>query len=413
METVSSILSGVICPLILIIAGVAFGFRLRFFYLFHPIKLIKSISSREGGPSVKHLCLALAGTLGVGNMAGVSTAIISGGAGALFWMNASAVCAMSIKYIEVRLAMKTRVLTDSGYVGGAMYYIRRISPALAAAFAVMCAANSLLTGNIVQVSAAAETFQINPLFVGIAIGLPALWVSAGGGKRIADICGVVIPAVTAVYLIVTLYIIGTNIEKVPDVVKTVMENAFSLKSVGGGFSGFAVSRAVRFGITRGIFSNEAGSGTSPIAHSMAETENSHSQACLGIVEVFIDTTLLCSLTGAVILIYGGEGDGIALVIRAYTALAGEIAGRLIALSVPIFAFSTVICQSSYGLASARYLGLGTRAEVVYLLMVFASSVIGSVIDTGVMWALADIIISLMTVINIVVIVQLSKKGSLY
>ncbi len=413
MEKISSILSGVICPAFLIAFGIYFGVRLRFFYLVRPRKTLASVK-RSMGRGFSSLATALAGTLGVGNMAGVATAISVGGSGALAWMEIGALCAMGVKYVEVRLAMETRVKGAEGYRGGAWYYIRKISPAAASFFALLCIGNSYLTGGIVQVKAAASAVDIPPLWVGIGIGSAALWIACGGGKRISRVCSLAIPLLCGVYLAVCLYIIIKNRGIVPQIALLSIKNAFSIKSVGGGLSGFAVMQSMRYGICRGIFSNEAGCGTSPTAHAMADTEDIHGQGCLGILEVFIDTTLLCTVTGLVILISGETGDdGIGVTLRAFSLLAGEAVGGIIAASVVLFAFSTVICQASYGLFAVEYLTESKIGEAAYLLGILISCIVGAVISEDIMWEIADTVISLMTVINISFLVLLTAPKGVF
>ncbi len=408
MEKINSILSGVICPAFLIVFGIYFGVKLRFFYLVRPKKTLLSVK-RSMGRGFSSLATALAGTLGVGNMAGVATAISMGGPGALVWMEIGAFCAMGVKYVEVRLAMETRQKSTEGYRGGAWYYIRKISPAAATLFALLCIGNSYLTGSIVQVKAAASAVDIPPLWVGVGIGAAALWIACGGGKRISRVCSLGVPLLCGVYLAVCLYIIIKNRGIVPQIALTSIKNAFSIESATGGLSGYAVMQSMRYGICRGIFSNEAGCGTSPAAHAMADTEDSHGQGCLGIFEVFIDTTLLCTVTGLVILISGETGsDGIGVTLRSFSLLAGETVGRIIAVSVVLFAFSTVISQASYGLFALSYLTESKIGEGAYLLGILISCIVGSVISEGVMWEIADTVISLMTVINISFLVLITR-----
>lgn len=400
MENISSILSGIICPAFLIFAGIYFSIKLKFFFVLHPLKTLKSVKSalKNGFSS---LACALAGTLGVGNMAGVATAIHMGGAGALVWMEIGALCAMSVKYMEVHLAMETRIRTAAGYTGGAWNYIKKISAPAASFFALLCIGNSYLTGNIVQVKAAASALPVSPLYVGIVMGGFALFVAAGGGKRICGFCSGAIPFLCALYLGLCLYIIIINRGMLPQIAMEAIKEAFSVRSAAGGLGGFAMMQAMRYGICRGIFSNEAGCGTSPTAHAMAETEDAHGQSCLGILEVFIDTTLLCTVGGLVILISGVKGaDGIGVTLRAFSSLGGELVGKIIAVSIVMFAFSTVISQASYGLAAVSYLTKSGAGEIVYLLGILVSCIIGSVISEGLMWEIADVVLSLMTVINI-------------
>ena len=195
----------------------------------------------------------------------------------------------------------------------------------------------------------------------------------------------------------------------PQIAMDAIKDAFSVRSVAGGLGGLSVMRAMRYGICRGIFSNEAGCGTSPTAHAMAETDDAHGQSCLGIFEVFIDTTVLCTVGGLVILISGENGpDGIGVTLRAFSALGGELMGKIIAFSIVMFAFSTVISQASYGLAAVSYLTKSGAGEVIYLLGILVSCIVGSIISEGLMWEIADVVLSLMTVINIWYILRIKK-----
>lgn len=409
MEVINSILSGIIVPVLLIFCGLFFAAKQKFFYILHPLKLCRCLgeaSGEEGVSPFRALTVALAGTLGVGNMAGVATAITAGGAGALFWMNISALCAMSIKYIEVCLAVETREKSDKGWRGGAMFYIKKLvggklGRVLGGIFAVLCAVNSLLTGNIVQVnSACAALPQIEPLLIGGIIGLMAMWIAAGGGKRISGATVIIIPILSAVYMILCLAIIFSNYARLPQVFSEIITSAFSLRSVGGGILGFGITRSMRFGVTRGIFSNEAGCGTSPTAHAMANTKSPHHQGCFGIFEVFADTTVLCTMTGIVILLAGETAlDGISLTLYAFENLAGKWASDIIAVSIVLFAFATVISQASYGLVSLDFLGK-PKLKPIYLLLIPLTSAAGSIISAAFMWQTADLTVSVMTVINV-------------
>ena len=418
MEEINSVLSGILLPTLLIICGIWFGARLRFFYIFHPIKLAKCLgeTSGEGGVSpFRALTVALAGTLGVGNMAGVATAIVAGGAGALFWMWISALCAMSIKYMEVKLAIETREKQADGWRGGAMYYIRkifggRLGKALASFFALMCAANSLLTGNIVQVNSACAAIEMDSIYVGLITGIVSMWIAAGGGRRISGATVAIIPILSAVYMMICLAVIFNNIERIPQVLGRVISEAFSFRCVSGGISGFVTVRAMRFGVTRGIFSNEAGCGTSPTAHAQANTKSPHHQGCFGIFEVFADTIVLCTMTGLVILLCGEISlDGIPLTLYAFRTLAGAWAERIIAASIVLFAFATVIGQASYGLVSLDFLRGGRRARTVYLLLIPASTILGAIISAEFMWQIADLIVSVMTIVNVLSLSVYMKK----
>ena len=434
METVLAMLSGVLTPALLLLAGVWFGVRLRFFYFLHPIRFVKTLRSavsHSGTSPLAALTMALAGTLGVGNIAGVATAIVAGGPGAVLWMLIGALAAMSVKYAEVVLAVRwRRCRTENGktaYYGGAMYYIRdgirhcggRTAAALGGIFALLCTANALLTGNIVQVHAAASCVPIPPILFGILFAIPAIAASCGGTRRVSSLTLYLIPTLSVVYIGLSLLLLAANRERIPSVLCRIWEEAWAFRPAAGGVMGFGISRAVRFGITRGIFSNEAGCGTSPTAHAAADTPSAHHQGCLGIFEVFADTVLLCTITALVILLYADtEGlDGIRLSLAAYSHLSGQIGGAWLAsladvilrISIVLFAFATVVCQSCYGMEAMRYFLPERRARGVYLTLSAGAILIGSVISPGAMWQIADLVISLMTCLNVGCLLVLGRN----
>ena len=350
-------------------------------------------------------------------MAGVATAIVAGGAGALFWMWISAVCAMSVKYMEVKLAIQTREKTSDGWRGGAMYYIKtifggKIGNLMSVLFAVMCAVNSLVTGNIVQINSACAAIDVNPVYTGLIIGIIGMWIAAGGGKRISGATVMIIPLLSAIYIVICLAIIFNNIERIPAIFANIINEAFSLRSVSGGIGGFTMTRAMRFGVTRGIFSNEAGCGTSPTAHAQADCKSPHHQGCFGIFEVFADTILLCTMTGLVILLSKETAlDGIPLTLYAFKTLAGAWAEKIIATSVVLFAFATVIGQASYGLTALDFLRGGFSVRVCYLMLIPICSLIGALINAGFMWQIADLIVSFMTIVNVLSLSVYNKSKS--
>ncbi|MBE6563553.1 MAG: sodium:alanine symporter family protein [Ruminococcaceae bacterium] len=433
LEKLNSFLSGSVLPVLLILTGLYLGCRLKFFYLLHPLKLFKTLKEAgrgEGTSPFKALSMALAGTLGVGNISGVAAAITAGGAGAVFWMWVSAFAAMGIKYAEVYLAVLYRKAerkgTDIIYRGGAPYYIKeglskitgkKTAGAIGAFFALLLVSNSLMTGNIVQINAAASAVpKISPVMVGIIIGAVVLAVVAGGVSRIGDFTVRVIPFLSVLYIVLSIYIILSNIREVPAVFEKIFSEAFSLRSAGSGLLGYGIMRAVRFGVTRGIFSNEAGSGTAPTAHASANTKSPHHQGCFGIFEVFADTIILCTMTAFVVLLAKMKFprltsglDGIPLSVRAYGAFCGSVGSWTIAISVVIFALATIICQSFYGIEALDFFGGKKRRRVLYILVSFIATVIGSVISSNLMWHLADLQISLMTAVNTLIVFVLSDE----
>jgi len=432
-------LSGLLLPALLLTAGCFFGFRVRFFWIFHPLRtlrLLREAASSDGTSPFAALTVALAGTLGVGNIAGVAAAIASGGPGALFWMLIGAFAAMSVKYAEVTLAVRCRRIRCTGrgteYYGGAPYYIldgisslkdsiwvRRTAGFLSKTFAFFCALNALLTGNILQVRAAVSCVPLPPLFFGVLFALLFLILSGWGIQKLSALTSVLIPLLAALFILLSGIILFANHEKLPEILLSVWEDAWHFRPAAGGFAGFGISRAVRYGITRGIFSNEAGCGTAPTAHASADVRSPKHQGCFGIFEVFADTVLLCSLTGLVILLYRGEmhADGMLLSLSAYSSLAAEIggnafgcaAGILLRVSVVFFAFAALISQSCYGTEAIRFLFPYSRARICFRLISTAVVLLGSVIPVGFMWNCADAVVSVMTVINILCLFLLRKQ----
>ena len=398
-------------PVLLLGCGLLFSSYLHFFWIVHPVKFFRSLKkglTGGGQTPFKAMTVALAGTLGVGNIAGVASAIVAGGAGAVFWMWVSALLAMGVKYAEVALAVAHRRKNADGFFGGAMYYMSdMLSPRLGGFFALLCLANSLVTGNIVQSNAAAAVYseRIPPIAVGAVMCVLSLAVTLGSLRRISDVTVKLIPFLSGVYILLSLYIIFANTERLPGIFADIFGSAFSLKAAAGGAGGFALSRAVRFGVTRGILSNEAGCGTAPTAHASANTNSPHDQGNFGIFEVFADTVVICTLTAIVILLLGdGRGeDGVRLSVLAYRTFAGRAAGHVISVSVILFAYATVICQSYYGVVALRYLTHSRLALGIYFVLFGISCIAGSVIGSALMWNIADLCVSAMTATNVVVL----------
>ena len=411
MDIFNNYLSGIIMPLALIILGIFFAFKLKCFYIFHPIKTIKTIlKSQEKG--FKSLSVALAGTLGVGNIVGVSSAILLGGAGSIFWMWISAICAMSLKYVEVYLAMRFRQRKNGIFYGGAPYYIRDgLSPklgfkwayALSIIFAIFCVINSLTTGNLLQINSVSSLFPISPLFFGILFTVFAYIAIIGGLDRISKITSTLIPFLSLIYILLCLFIILKNFNAVPTVFKEIISDAFSVKCATSGFVGFGISTALRYGVSRGVLSNEAGCGTSPTAHASSKSIDPHSQGCLGIFEVFIDTILMCTLTAFVILIAKplNTKSPMELVLSSFDKFSGNFGVYIVIFSSVAFAFATVICQFFYGIESLNYISKSKTSRLLFTVIFCLVSLIGAVIPMSLMWQISDLAIAVMTIVNLI------------
>ncbi len=404
---------GPLLPIILVLAGIFLLFRYRFFLFIHPIAVVKSLFSKKGGriSPFKAACIALSGTLGVGNIAGVAAAISVGGAGSIFWMWISAFFAMIIKYAEVTTAMAYK---KNGH-GGASYYIEMgigCKP-LAWVFAGIIILTSFSVGNIVQSSAAAEalhsSFGISKLLTGIVFAVLTLTLISGGVNRVAGFSAVVIPLLSLGYVILSLAIIIKNYAMLPSVMNRIISEAFSFSAAGGGALGFIISKSVRYGASRGVLSNEAGCGTAAYAHTSADNEPAE-QGFFGIFEVFVDTILLCTLTAFVVLIAEpcglAGGNGMEIAIEAYS-IVGEFGGDFIALSSAIYAIASIVCWSYYGNESMQYLGAGKKARHAYTWLYSAAGIAGALFAPSFVWELADASVSLMALINTVCLCLLS------
>ncbi len=392
-------------PAMIFAAGLLFLFLLRGKPLTKPIFMIKTLVS-GGKSSLKSLCLALAGTLGVGNIVGVASAIAIGGAGALFWMIVSSVFAMVLKYAEIVLAILHRKDIKGAYRGGPMYYIK--SRRTARAFAVICAIVSVPLGSLIQVKAASDSisfaFGLSPTAVGLLFCIISAFVIFGGAKRITEFTFKLIPPLTILYLAMSLIVIFVNIKVLPEVFKEIFASAFESKSAFGGVAGILLSDSLRIGVSRGIMSNEAGCGSAPIAHAHAEVKNAAEQGVWGVFEVFCDTVLLCPLTALAILCTKcvNKGD-MTDVSSAYMSVIGPIAPTLIAISITLFAFATVICWAHYGEEAVLYLSEKKLPTIIYRLFYVICIPLGAILNTGLIWDISDILLSVMTVINCIAI----------
>ena len=418
MEILNNYLSGKIMPTLLIVLGLIFAFKLKFFYILHPIKTLQTMLDNQHD-GFKALTVALAGTLGVGNIVGVASAITLGGAGSVFWMWISAFCAMSLKYAEVYLAMIFRKESMGQFYGGAPYYINEgLKPKigqkwaylLSLIFAMFCVINSLTTGNLVQINSVSSLFPIPPLFFGIIFTLLAFLSISGGIARISKVTSFLIPFLSITYVLICLFVIISQFELVPKTIVLIIKDAFTLKSVEGGFCGYGISLALRYGFSRGVLSNEAGCGTSPAAHASSKSTDPHGQGCLGIFEVFFDTILLCTLTAIVILVSSPSTstNPMTLVVSAFQQIMGDI-GVIFIISLSVcFAFATVICQYFYGIEALGYISKRNFAKTFFTFIFCLISLIAAVIPMSLMWQISDFVISAMTITNLTCLVLLRK-----
>lgn len=416
---------GILLPLILVGCGLYFTVYLGGFYLLHPWKSLKLMFSREGTGKTSPLAalsVSLAGTLGVGNIVGVAVAIVMGGPGALFWMWISALLSMILKYAEIVLAMRYRSGEGESVRGGPMYYMKngiggKTGGIFAAVFALLGLLSSFSMGNIVQMNAASDaassTFNFSKPIFGIVTAVICAVVIFGGFKGISRVTAVAIPVVSAVYLFISVRAVILDAGRIPEVMRTILQGAFSVSAASGGVVGFLLSGALRHGVAKGSFTHEAGCGTAPMAHVNSDTKIPAKQGLLGIFEVFFDTIVMCTLTGLVILLASdGEfitDNGMLLVIYSFSKYYGRKAAYLISASILLFAFATVICWAYYGKTCLCYFTASKKAEKVYLATYCAVTLLGAVMSQSMVWKFSDISVAVMTVLNLSAVVWLRRE----
>ena len=376
------------------------------------------------------VCTALAATVGTGNVAGVAGAIAIGGPGAVFWMWVSALLGMCTKFAEVTLAVHFRETNAQGdLVGGPMYYIKNgldkkwhFLAYLFAAFGVLAVFG---TGNATQVNtittaidSALSSFNILPadavklvnLIIGVALAIIIALILIGGIKRIGNVTSKLVPFMAIMYIVLALGVIFFHIKAVPAVFASIIEGAFHPASVTGGVVG-SFFMSMKKGVSRGIFSNEAGLGTGSIAHACADTKKPVKQGFFGIFEVFVDTIIICTMTALVILCSGvsvnyGEAAGAELTISGFTAVYGSWVSIFTAVAMCCFAFSTIIGWGLYGTRCIEFL-LGSRSNMPFMVLYSLTAIVGATMNLGLMWSIAETFNGLMVIPNLIAVFLLS------
>lgn len=420
-------LNGIVWGVPMLVAILGTGLFLTFGLRMMPVRrlgmafaLLWRGRSREGDgdiPSFQALMTALSATVGTGNIAGVATAIFLGGPGALFWMWCTALVGMATKYAECVCAVQYREVDERGrYVGGPMYYIRnglgRRWQWLAVAFAVFGAIAGFGIGNTVQANSVAHVldshFGVGKVVTGLVLMSLVSLVLIGGIRRIAAVAARLVPAMALFYVAGGVGVLVTNAAALPAAVALVFEAAFTPTAAQGGFAGAAVWAAVQFGVARGIFSNEAGLGSAPIAHAAATTRSPVHQGLIGMLGTFIDTIVICSITGLAIVVSGvwTSGETGASLSAAAFASAMPFGGVLVSISLALFAFTTLLGWSYYGERCAEFL-LGVRAIVPFRLLWVLAIPVGATIELDFIWLLADTLNALMALPNLIALLLLS------
>lgn len=414
--------------ILLFLTGIFLTIRLGFFQFRYAFYIIKQTIGRvfkktngEGTISpFQALTSALACTIGAGNIVGVPAAIMFGGPGAIFWMWMIALLASAIKFSEVVLALKYREKNARGeFVGGPVYYMakglnmRWLGVWFAIALMIEVIPSVMVQGNSLAATVQ-ETFNVNPVMTGIVSMLIVGFVIIGGIKRIGKFTEKFVPLMVGLYLFGALIIVIMNFNMVGEVLSLIFTYAFQPMAAVGGFGGAAIAQAIRWGFARGVYSNEAGVGTAPIAHASATTDHPVRQGLWAVMEVVIDTVIVCTATAFVVLstgVWKNEGAGgnpSALTTEAFSVALGQTGGLIVTIALVFFVISTVIVLSYYGERQAEYLfGLkgGKIMKFVYVLSVF----VGAIGGAQTIWSLLDISLAAMAIPNIIALVLLSKE----
>ena len=446
VKVVNDAINGVVWgwPMLILLVGVGIvltimtkGFQFRKFGYAMKNTLGKIFKKQEAGEGeitpFQAMSTALAGTVGTGNIAGITTAITLGGAGSIFWLWITALIGMATKYAEVTLAVKYRERNEYGdWVGGPMYYIKnglgKNWKWLGAVFCIFGGLASFGIGNAVQVgeitsavntairsfapSAAEHELVINIVLAVILMVIIGV-VLVGGIKRIGEVTEFMVPIMSVIYIVACLLVIGANITKVPHVFAMIFQGAFTPQGVTGGVAAITIKTCIEWGVKRGVFSNEAGLGSAPIAHAATSETNPVKQGLYGIFEVFMDTIVICTLSGLTLLLaldaetinYGVKGTTALNAQALGTVLGGKAGALIIAIGLSLFALSTVLSWGLYGTRCWEYL-LGEKAVKPYQIIFTLVVIISATMDLSLAWNIADTLNGLMAIPNLIGLILL-------
>ena len=451
-DTINGFVWGI--PMMVLILGVGVYLTVRcgfpqFVHFGHIMKntlgkAFEKTESKKGSVSpFKAMCTALAASIGTGNIAGVSGAIAIGGPGAIFWMWVSAILGMCTKFAEVTLAINYRERNKDGdWVGGPMYYITKGLGKnfkwLASLFAVFGALAAFGIGNMTQINTIAGTIntaiagflptteseqKIIAWFIAIICALICAFVLLGGIQRLADVCSLLVPSMAVVYITASLIVILVHIADLPAAISAILVGAFNPSAVAGGLVGVGLKTALTKGVGRGIFSNEAGLGSAPIAHAAADVDHPVKQGIFGVFEVFMDTIVVCTMTALVVLLgvgpqniaYGTDIGANLTIMGFQSVFGGALPGVAVAICLTLFALSTVLAWALYGTRCVEYL-FGYKAVKVYQIIFCLFACIAGTVKLDLAWAVADTLNGLMAIPNLIglallspVVVKLTKE----
>lgn len=422
------------------------GVQFKWFGYIMKTTIGKIFDKKEAGEGsvtpFQAVCTALAATVGTGNIAGVTGAIALGGPGAVFWMEISALLGMATKFSEVTLATKYREKNDKGdWVGGPMYYIRnglgKKWAWLGGVFAVLGGICAFGIGNISQMNSIASSVTsavttIAPatvgkegtiaLIAGIIMAIVCFVTYIGGIKRIGEVTEKLVPVMAMIYIVSSLVLIFIHIGNFPEIIRQIVVGAFNPSAIVGGALGIGVIEAMKRGVSRGVFSNEAGLGSAPMAHAAAETPGPIQQGLYGIFEVFADTTVICTMTSLVILMSGtpieyGQPAGVELTNAAFAMTYGKYASVVVAIGLSLFAGSTILSWGLYGTRCAEYL-FGSKVIKPYQILFCIVVVMGAIMDLSLAWDISDTLNACMAIPNLIgllllspVVIKLAKEYS--
>lgn len=428
IEQASDILWNSLLLFLLVGTGVFFTIRLRgvqlrrfgegFHRVFGGFTLRGKKADDQGMSSFQALATAIAAQVGTGNITGCATALVSGGPGALFWVWVSAFFGMATIYAEAVLAQRYRTTVNGKVTGGPAYYIRAafkgtFGKVLAGVFSVLIILALGFMGNMVQSNSIGDAFHnafgISHLVVGIVVALIAAFIFLGGVQRIAAVTEKVVPIMAAFYILGCIVILVMNHKALPGAFAQIFVLAFNPQAMAGGVAGVTVQQAMRFGVARGLFSNEAGMGSTPHAHALAKVNHPREQGAVAILGVFIDTFVVLTLTGLVLITSGliPEGlTGTALTQAAFSQAFGGFGPVFIAICMFFFAFSTIIGWYFFGQSNFKAL-FGEKALPVYSAIVVVFILVGSTLKVDLVWAMADFFNGLMAVPNLLALLALS------
>ena len=423
LNYVSGFIWGPFTLILILGTGIFLSLGLKGFTLTYIAVAFKQLFSKEEDSSsgeissFQSLTTALSATVGTGNIAGVATAIFVGGPGAIFWMWVSAVFGMATKFAEAFLAIKYREKNELGEtIGGPMYYIKNGLTSKFIVFAYLFATAGMIAalgiGNGVQVNSVSQVinneFGFSTFSIGIVIAILVALVILGGIKSIGNITSKLVPVMSIVYILGGLLIIILNANQVGYVFNLIVTSAFTTTAATGGFAGATVWMALRYGVARGVFSNEAGLGSSPIAHAAAKTNNPVNQGMISMLEPLIDTLIVCTITAFVILMsnqWVGEINGAVLTVASFENLLAN--GKYIVIfGLILFSFSTIIGWSYYGEKCVEFL-FGSGVIIYYRILWIVIIPVAASIELNLMWLIADIMNGLMSIPNLIALILLA------